>query len=169
VTAITATNFPTELASPIAGTLGAVRALAFTPRWIGGLLFCLTAAAVCAFLGHWQWDVARHGSMQNTAYAFNWWLFAALFVGFWFKALRDTVRRDADLQTGRASGLSSPASRSAAGISVSGLAASPAGKMSRIREPAPQATRPVLPTPEEDPDVAAWNDWLAELNADPKR
>jgi hypothetical protein len=123
-----------------------VRALAFTPRWIGGLLFCLTAASVCGFLGHWQWDVAQHGTLQNSAYAFNWWLFAALFVGFWFKALRDTARRDRALT-----------------VSPSPL------PVPKNRAPAPTLPRPPLPSAQEDPDVAAWNQWLAELNANPQR
>jgi DNA-binding transcriptional regulator of glucitol operon len=128
-----------------------VRGLALTPRWIGGLLFCLAAGAVCALLGRWQWDVAQHGSLQNTAYAFNWWLFSALFIGFWFKALRDTVRRDLLISEGRV-----PQS----------IAEKP---RSRIREPAPNQGKPPLPTTQEDPDVAAWNNWLTELNADPQR
>jgi hypothetical protein len=128
-----------------------VRALVFTPRWIGGLLCCLVASAFCAFLGHWQWDVAEHGSLQNTAYAFNWWLFSALFLGFWFKALRDTVRRDA-------------------GLGADGTAqAAPVKPLPRTREPAPGRPRPALPTAQEDPDVAAWNDWLTELNANQGR
>lgn len=127
-----------------------MRALAFTPRWIGGLLFCLAAAGFCAFLGRWQWDVAQHGSLQNTAYAFNWWLFAALFLGFWFKALRDTARRDAGLVAENAKLI-------------------PPKPSSRTREPAPNSPRRALPTAQEDPDVAAWNDWLAELNANPGR
>jgi DNA-binding transcriptional regulator of glucitol operon len=132
-----------------------VRELALTPRWIAGALFCLAGAAVCAFLGVWQWNSAEslHGTLQNLAYAFNWWLFAALFIGFWFKALRDTVRRDAAEAAG------TPIAR--------GLG--PVPKPVRVREPAPDVPRPPLPTAEEDPDVAAWNRWLAELNANPSR
>ncbi|HVV31385.1 MAG TPA: hypothetical protein VHC41_10950 [Mycobacteriales bacterium] len=132
--------------------------LAFTPRWIGGLLFCLTAAAVCGVLGYWQWDVAqaRHGSLQNTAYAFNWWLFSFLFVAFWFKALHDTTHRPAG-----------HAHRPRPAVPVPRLpdrdprVALPARAAALIQAP--------LPTPEEDPDVAEWNDWLAELNANPRR
>lgn len=126
-----------------------MRALALTPRWIGGLLFCLAAATVCGFLGHWQWDVAAHGSLQNTAYAFNWWLFSVLFIAFWFKALHDAVRRDR---------------LAAAGLSPSGAQLRPNGP----REPAATSVAIPLPTAQEDPDVAAWNDWLAELNANPR-
>jgi len=130
-----------------------VRALAFTPRWIGGLLFCLAAAAVCGFLGKWQWNASEsvHGTLQNLAYAFNWWLFAAFFVFFWFKALRDTARRNAGLPV-RNPGAFAPAPR-----------------LPKVREPAPERPRPSIPTAQEDPDVAAWNAWLAELNAQPRR
>lgn len=149
-----------------------MRSLAFTPRWIGGGLFCLTAAAVCGFLGHWQWDVAQHGSLQNTAYAFNWWLFSALFIGFWFKALRDTAHRDAvgegaSAAAARMGPVSGPLPQLVpmAGRGLAGAAL----RLPREREPAPDVPRPPIPTAEEDPDVAAWNDWLAELNAEPKR
>lgn len=132
-----------------------MRKLAFTPRWIGGLLFCIAAAVVCALLGRWQWDVAQshRGTLQNTAYAFNWWLFAVLFVGFWFKALRDTVARDARLAAETVSP-SVPTEQTR----------EPVG----LREPAPQRVI-ALPTVEEDPEVAEWNAWLQELNANPRR
>jgi DNA-binding transcriptional regulator of glucitol operon len=123
--------------------------LAFTLRWIGGLLFCVAAAVVCAGLGRWQWDVAQahRGTLQNTAYAFNWWLFSALFLGFWFKALRDTVARDARPPQERVAQRQVPTTVRAG----------------RVREPAPQREL-VLPSAEEDPEVAEWNAWLRDMN-----
>lgn len=125
-----------------------MRRLAFTPRWIAGLAVCVAAAVVCALLGRWQWDVAQAhgGTLQNSAYAFNWWLFSVLFVGFWFKALHDTVVRDAAADPARAGRRPVPP------VSA------------KVRMPAPQPAV-VLPTAEDDPEVAEWNDWLREMNA----
>jgi DNA-binding transcriptional regulator of glucitol operon len=127
-----------------------VRRLAFTPRWIGGLLFCIAAAIVCSLLGRWQWDVAQahRGTLQNTAYAFNWWLFAALFLGFWVKALRDTVARDGRPVAERVAQKTVPTTNRGG------------------REPAPERIL-VLPSADDDPEVAQWNAWLRDLNADP--
>lgn len=127
-----------------------MRRLVFTPRWIGGLLFCIAAAIVCSLLGRWQWDVAQahRGTLQNTAYAFNWWLFAALFLGFWVKALRDTVARDGRPVAERVAQKMVPTTNRGG------------------RQPAPERTL-VLPSADDDPEVAQWNAWLRDLNADP--
>jgi hypothetical protein len=45
------------------------------------------------------------------------------------------------------------------------LAAPPRG---RVREPAPEQPV-VVPSAQEDPEVAEWNAWLREMNADPRR
>jgi DNA-binding transcriptional regulator of glucitol operon len=139
-----------------------VRRLAFSPRWVGGLLFCIAAAVTCALLGRWQWDVAQahRGTLQNTAYAFNWWLFSDLFLGFWVKALRDTVARDA-----RAAA-SPPSIEPAAAAPLAAHARRAAPP--RTREPAPEQPV-VVPSADEDPEVAEWNAWLQEMNADPRR
>ena len=55
-----------------------------TRRWTGGLLFAVAFAVVCCFLGRWQWDASQapHGDLQNFAYAFNWWIFAVVGLGY---------------------------------------------------------------------------------------
>lgn len=112
-----------------------------TRRWIGGLLFALAFAAVCSYLGRWQWDESQapHGDLQNLAYAFNWWIFAAVGLGIWAKALRDEARRLAD-----------PAARPV------GMAGVPV-----------QTPEPIERT--DDLEVDEWNAWLAELNAKAQR
>ena len=114
-----------------------VIALLGTRRWLGGLLFAIAFAAVCCFLGEWQWNrsQATGGDLQNLAYAFNWWVFAAVGLGIWAKALRDEARRSAD-----------PAAR-------------PVG---RAGVPVPDRL-PIGQT--QDGEVDEWNAWLAELNA----
>lgn len=114
-----------------------MRQLLRSPRWLGGLAVAIVAALVCAGLGRWQWDrsQAGHGTLQNLAYAFNWWLFAVLCIGVWVKALRDETRHP------------------------------------RSEQPQVAAPRPALGVNQvaDDVEVADWNDWLAGLNADPRR
>lgn len=122
-----------------------VTALLRTRRWLGGLAFALAFAAVCSALGRWQWDESQapHGDLQNLAYAFNWWLFAVVGLGIYVKALRDEAQRAAD-----------PSARA---VGRAGL---------------PEPVVPRGPTPamaDEDEEVDAWNAWLAELNANPRR
>lgn len=115
-----------------------MRRLALTPRWLGGLALCLLAAAVFGWLGRWQWDRGQgaHGSLQNTAYAFNWWLFAALSPVFWGRALREAHRQDT-------------------------LPAVPDGEQAALE----RDRAAMVASDADDPEVAAWNAWLAQLNA----
>jgi hypothetical protein len=116
--------------------------LLWTRRWLGGLAFAVVFAIICCFLGHWQWDrsQATGGDLQNLAYAFNWWVFAAVALGIWGKALRDEARRAADPDA---------------------IPVGAAGLPERAPAPAPMVT--------DDDEVDAWNAWLAELNANPRR
>jgi DNA-binding transcriptional regulator of glucitol operon len=120
--------------------------LARTPRWIGGLLFAMLAAAVCAGLGKWQWDRSQgvHGDLQNLAYAFNWWLFSILCLWFWWKALRDDVARLADPE--------------APAVGAAGLAPS-----------TPRPTAAARTAGSADAELDEWNAWLAELGSRPRR
>ena len=112
-------------------------------RWL--VLTCGAAAAIAlfVFLGRWQWDtaMARSGTLQNLFYAFNWWIFAALVVYGWAKTLHEDL----------------------------------AGPTAQAPVPdAPQVVLPALyrrPRPagldepvEDDPELAAYNAYLAELD-----
>lgn len=134
----------TRRPAPAPRTLSLVLRLALTPRWLGGLLLAAVAAAVCCALGLWQWDRGEglHGSLQNTAYAFNWWLFALLCLLFWVRALRDQVR----------TGSCPPRQVSAATAAAS-----------------EQRAATVAAESDDDPEVARWNAWLADLAQHPRR
>ena len=87
-------------------------------------------------LGIWQWHRARAtGSMQSMGYALQWPVFAAFGVFFWWRTVRDAVRPP---------GVTPP-------------------------RPAPRR-RPVSAVPlppvtdAEDPELAAYNRYLAELD-----
>jgi DNA-binding transcriptional regulator of glucitol operon len=115
--------------------------LAISPRWLGGHLLVLAVAVTMVLLGRWQWD--KHGGVINYGYACQWWLFTVFGFLFWGRVLRDAARR------------------------YSGAAESEPV----VEEPAPvQYRRYVAPTvepePVDDPELSAYNRYLATLSKD---
>jgi DNA-binding transcriptional regulator of glucitol operon len=121
------------------------------PRWVALHVLVIAAGVTMVLLGRWQWHVAHvhHGSVQNYAYAFQWWAFTGFALFMWLRVMRDAVRRRAE-QAEPAAGVE-PVTRSA-----------PAPT-----EPGPVAyRRSVMPTTRPDaadPELAAYNAYLAEL------
>ena len=115
-----------------------------TLRWLGYTLLAVAAIALFVFLGKWQWNrsQASDGTIQNLFYAFNWWLFACLVVYGFGKTLHEDI--------------------------------TDAVAPERNDEIAPRPTLPALyrkPRPveldepaEDDPELAAYNAYLARLN-----
>ena len=70
------------------------------PRWLA--LHALVAALSVAMvlLGRWQLHVSegKGFSIQNLFYAFQWWVFTAFLLLFWFRVLRDHVRPPAPVE-----------------------------------------------------------------------
>jgi DNA-binding transcriptional regulator of glucitol operon len=93
-------------------------------------------AVVFFRLGLWQWQQAvATGSPQNMGYALQWPVFALFAVGIWWRVVRDAVRPPAD-----------------------------AAPRKPARRPAPEPAPAVPVTDEEDPELAAYNRYLAQLN-----
>ncbi len=67
------------------------------PRWLALHVLVVAAAVAMVLLGRWQWHVAHvhHGSVQNYAYAFQWWAFTAFAIFMWLRVMRDAVHRRA--------------------------------------------------------------------------
>jgi DNA-binding transcriptional regulator of glucitol operon len=106
------------------------------PKWLAWHALTVAVAVVFVRLGLWQWHRAvQTGSPQNMGYALQWPVFALFAVGVWWRVCRDAVRPPAD--------------------------ATPA-KPARRPAPAPAPAVPV--TDEEDPELAAYNRYLARLN-----
>lgn len=118
---------------------------AIQPGWV--LLHLLTVALVVtmSLLGRWQLDVAENHdfNIRNAGYALQWWAFSAFALVMWFKIMRDRVRHDGELP--EVPGATAPATS---------------------KEPVAYR-RYVAPTsaPAEDDTLAAYNDYLARLNA----
>jgi DNA-binding transcriptional regulator of glucitol operon len=65
------------------------------PRWLALHVVVIAACVTMVLLGRWQWHVAHvhHGSVQNYAYAFQWWAFTVFAVFMWGRVMRDALHR----------------------------------------------------------------------------
>ena len=109
-----------------------------TPKWLVGHALVLVLLLVFGRLGLWQWHRAvATNSAQNMGYALQWPAFAVFGLFFWWRTVRDAIRPR---------GATPP-------------------KVSSVRRRQPVSAPPAPPvTDEEDPDLAAYNRYLAELN-----
>lgn len=112
-----------------------------TPKWLAWHALVLVVAVVFVRLGLWQWHRAvATRSPQNMGYALQWPAFALFGVAMWWRTVRDALRPPADAR---------PRSRPA-------------------RRPVPEPAPAVPVTDEEDPELAAYNRYLARLNEQPR-
>jgi hypothetical protein len=117
----------------------------FTPKWLGWHAFTVLAVLGMLWLGDWQFRRAESGNALSWAYTFEWPVFAVLGVVFWAKTIRDELKPPAD--PGEAEYVDLPSGAARAG---SGDAAD------RQDGPAGEG--------EDDPELAAYNAYLARLN-----
>ncbi|MFD0691728.1 hypothetical protein [Actinomadura fibrosa] len=112
-----------------------------TPGWLGLHLLAIVLCASFLGFGWWQYDRAQAGNDRSWAYTFEWPIFAIFVIVMWVKMIRD--ERD---------GVAPPAPQV-------------------IEEPAEAAvTREIIRRQEEeDPALAAYNRYLARLNAETHR
>ena len=111
------------------------------PRWLAWHALTLAVAVVFFRLGLWQWHQAvQTGSPQNMGYALQWPAFALFAVAVWWRVARDAVRPP------------------------DGAEPPPPRPPRPARRPAPEPAPAVPVTDEEDPELAAYNRYLAELN-----
>ena len=110
--------------------------LLVTPRWLVRHVLMLALVAVCLVAARWQLGRAvERHSIQNWSYTVEWVLFAGFVVFGWSWFLRDDLRGPE---------VEAPAD-------------------SRDVEPSLPVAQPV--SDEQDPELAAYNRYLAELNA----
>jgi hypothetical protein len=132
----------------------------FTLRWLG-----LHAAMVVIFagflaLGWWQLRRAEGGNALSWGYTFEWPLFAGFVVFFWVKMMRDELQE----------------AREAAADAEDPVTASeeqqltlPAGARPRRSPPETGLADPQGSDDEQDEELAAYNAYLAQLNAEAGR
>lgn len=149
-----------------------------TARWL--LLHLLFVAAVVAtgFLAWWQWDRAHEagGSFQNLGYALQWPMFGAFTLFLWYRVARMHLHEtfasegtDAQSSDAQSSDAQSPDAQSSDARAADGAGRAPAGSI----EPGAlgRSNRRLVPPPAErvdsaeDPQMAEYNRYLAELNS----
>jgi DNA-binding transcriptional regulator of glucitol operon len=115
-----------------------------SPRWLAVHALALVLIAVCLSLGVWQYLRASGGNTLSWAYTFEWPLFAAFVVWMWVRAVRDHLSQER--------GEDPYAERRPPPIKA-------------IKA----VNRPVLAGDDDDPQLAAYNEYLAWLAANPNR
>lgn len=120
---------------------------------------CVASLAASIALAWWQWErfASAGGTLQNLGYVLQWPLFG-LFPAFVFWRMRVLRKRAADNGHGAdqvAPGSTGDVSRRAPGPSVTG----------RQRTGVPRGGVEAVPGDGADDELAAYNRYLAELNA----
>lgn len=120
--------------------------LLVTPKWLGWHAFTVLAVLGMLWLGDWQFHRAESGNALSWAYTFEWPVFAVFAVGFWAKTIRDELKPATD--PGEAEDVELPP-----GVA---RAAEPGGAAGRQDGRGAETA--------DDPELAAYNAYLARLN-----
>ncbi|NHD18685.1 MULTISPECIES: hypothetical protein [unclassified Actinopolyspora] len=126
-----------------------------SPRWVLLHLVFLAAVVAAGWLGWWQWERAHEagGSFQNLGYALQWPLFGGFALFLWYQVVRALNGTEPHEEA-------EPVGESAAPEETD---SSTSERSRSRRSPVPPPAPPV--TEEEDPQLAEYNRYLAELNA----
>ena len=138
-----------------------MRRLILSPRWIVWHVLTLGAMVTCGWLAAWQWQRAGSamGSALNVGYGLQWPLFAVFFGVMWWRMLRMEAAKLEEAASAAPSGEDTapvPPRSSEPRPSTDSDAPSPFGP--RPRDAAP-------PPADDDPELVAYNQMLAQLAA----
>ena len=136
-----------------AGTLAGMKGL-WTPSWIVRHALALVLVIGFLGLGWWQFSRATEGNTLSWGYTFEWPVFAAFVVFIWIREIQQE-RRAAD---------EPPRPEPAAETQP---AEAQPGAPVQIRRPVRVPVTAATPDGEDDPEVAAYNDYLGWLAAHP--
>ncbi len=135
---------------------GKVRVL-LTPGWIVAHVGMLVVVAAFLALGWWQVNRAADGNLLSFGYAFEWPAFAAFVIWVWIVEMRKAVRRAAEGEPDE----------------PSEAKAQPQEQTVRSDPPAPsrrgRSRNQTAYDDTDDPELAAYNHYLAWINANPHR
>jgi hypothetical protein len=118
-----------------------------SPRWLAWHAFAVAAAWGMLWLGDWQFHRAEGGNALSWAYTIEWPIFTVFGVVFWGKTIIDEWRQQ-----------SAPAAAAGSTLAPGDELELPAG-----------AHTPAMAAEEtaDDPELAAYNAYLARLNSGP--
>jgi hypothetical protein len=119
-----------------------------TPRWLAWHAFAVFAAWGMLWLGDWQFHRAEGGNALSWAYTFEWPIFTIFGVIFWAKTIIDEYRAPG----GAASSSAGAALAQVESMALPGAAHTPADHDDEA---------------DDDPELAAYNSYLAKLNSRP--
>lgn len=122
----------------------------WTPAWIARHVLALVLVLAFLGLGWWQFSRATGGNTLSWGYTFEWPVFAAFVVFLWFREVQQERR------TGRAPQQEQPPAQEP-------QAQGPVAVRRPVRVP---VAAPAAPD-EDDPELAAYNDYLGWLAAHP--
>jgi hypothetical protein len=126
-----------------------------TPRWLAWHAFAVCAAWGMLWLGDWQFHRAEGGNALSWAYTFEWPIFTLFGVVFWAKTIIDEYRSSGGAATGDGR---------AALLSVAGLHRNAQALDLPASAHAPEAHTADQDAEADDPELAAYNAYLASLN-----
>lgn len=112
-----------------------------TPGWLARHALAAVLVAGCLGLGWWQIRRAAGGNALSWAYAVQWPVFAGFLAFIWFREVRRALGRDEPV--------------------------SAAGSGGETRRPVLTYRPPPAVNDRNDPELAAYNHYLAWLNANP--
>jgi DNA-binding transcriptional regulator of glucitol operon len=125
----------------------------WTPAWIARHVLALVLVLAFLALGWWQFTRASGGNSLSWGYTFEWPVFAGFVVFMWVREIQHERR-----------GPQRPVPDEPE------LAARPErlpGEPVTVGRPVRVPARPAASTADEDPELAAYNDYLAWLAAHP--
>jgi hypothetical protein len=134
----------------------------WTPAWIARHVLALVLVAAFLALGWWQFSRATGGNSLSWGYTFEWPVFAAFVVFLWFRevqlARRPPAEQDGERDGQRATGQDGEPEPGGGSPRLPGAPVT-------VGRPVRVAVQP--PPAEDDPDLDAYNDYLAWLAAHP--
>ena len=121
----------------------------WTPAWIARHAVAIVLAGGFLGLGWWQYTRAADGNALSWGYMFQWPLFALFVVFLWWREVRLELR--------------GPERAPEPPVSAGRLPGAPVTVGRPVKVPA----RPAAPVADDDPELAAYNDYLSWLAAHP--
>ena len=124
----------------------------WTPAWMARHLLALVMTATCLALGWWQFSRAADGNSISWGYMFQWPVFGGFVVFIWFREVQLARRKAAGEP------LSEPEQPAPSAPAAPGAPITP-GRPVRVAV--------ARPADADDPELDAYNDYLAWLTANP--